>query len=162
MRKYITLLFVLLTAIINCNGENNQKKSDRPNIILFLVDDLGWKDTGCYGSTFYETSNIDKLAAEGVRFTNAYSPHPVCGPSRVSILSGKFPLRLGNTGIAGNLPSSEITIAEKVKEAGYSTFFAGKWHVGMTKGRNPLNQGFDYAVGLNTEGYSRKKTNDPF
>lgn len=149
--KYLRFVAVtcFLIILLACKPSEQKKY---PNIILIVVDDLGWKDTGCYGSTFYETPSIDKLASEGVRFTKAYSPHPVCGPSRASILSGKFPLRIGNTGVAGNLLASENTIAEAMKEVGYSTFFAGKWHVGMTEGRSPMEQGFDYAVGVNSQG----------
>ena len=69
----------------------------KPNIIFILIDDMGWKDLGCYGSTFYETPNIDKLAKEGIRFTDAYAACPVCSPTRASILSGKYPANVGVT-----------------------------------------------------------------
>ena len=134
----------------------------RPNFVFFLIDDLGWRDTGCYGSTFYETPNIDKLAASGVRFTDAYAACPVCSPTRASIMTGKYPTRVDITDwIPGqqprnqpllsvvdrdNLALDEVTIAEALKEAGYTTFFAGKWHLGGT-GHLPEQQGFDINKG---------------
>jgi len=130
---------------------------ERKNIIFILVDDMGWRDLGCYGSDFYETPNIDKLAREGVRFTNAYSAHPVCSPTRSSIATGKYPARLHVTAyIPGKempyaklshpadwtkyLKMSEITYAEVLREHGYKTFHAGKWHLGEI---DPIYHGFD-------------------
>lgn len=124
----------------------------KPNVVFLLVDDLGWKDMGCYGSNYYETPSIDQLAKEGTRFTAAYSAHPVCGPSRAALLTGKFPISTGNTGVVGNLPLEEKNMAEVFEENGYTTYFTGKWHLGMTEGRNPGNQGFDYVVGVNHAG----------
>ncbi|HTT64249.1 MAG TPA: sulfatase [Bryobacteraceae bacterium] len=134
----------------------------RPNIIFFLLDDLGWRDFGCYGSRFYETPNIDRLASEGVRFTNAYAACPVCSPTRASILTGKYPARLHLTDwIPGRkqwptsklitpvfeqqLPLREITIAEALKPLGYRTASIGKWHLGG-QGFLPTDQGFDLNV----------------
>lgn len=130
---------------------------DRKNIIFILVDDMGWRDLECYGSDFYETPHIDKLAGEGVRFTNAYSAHPVCSPTRSSIATGKYPARLHITAyIPGKekpyakishpadwtkyLKMSEITYAEVLRENGYKTFHAGKWHMGQL---SPIYHGFD-------------------
>ena len=133
----------------------------RPNFVFFLIDDLGWKDLGCYGSTFYETPNIDRLAREGMRFTNAYAACPVCSPTRASIMTGKYPARLGITQWIGGpneptpyrhyLPLEEVTIAEVLKEAGYATGFVGKWHL-STRGEDrfkyyPDRQGFDVNIG---------------
>jgi arylsulfatase A-like enzyme len=142
-------------------------KPDTPvNILFILVDDLGWKDLKCYGSTFYETPNIDQLASEGILFTNAYSASPVCSPTRASIMTGKYPTRVGITDwIPGldpkdrtllgpedmhALPLEEITLAEALRREGYKTFFAGKWHLGG-EGYYPENQGFD----LNKGGHHR-------
>jgi len=134
----------------------------KPNFLFFLVDDLGWKDLGCYGSTFHDTPNLDKLAASGMRFTDAYAACPVCSPTRASIVTGKHPARLGITDwIPGQRPKNrkllappihnqlalkEVTIAEVLKEAGYRTFFAGKWHLGG-EGFFPEQQGFDINKG---------------
>ncbi|MHC4285066.1 MAG: twin-arginine translocation signal domain-containing protein [Planctomycetota bacterium] len=120
------------------------KGNKRVNFVFFLIDDLGWTDVGCYGSSFYETPNINRLASEGMRFTDAYAACPVCSPTRGSILAGKYPARLGITQWIGgsNKPTEyehymaleEVTIAEALKEAGYATGFVGKWHLG-NKGR---------------------------
>ena len=126
-----------------------------PNIVFILIDDLGWMDLSCYGSAFYETPAIDKLAKQGVRFTQAYCAHPRCVPSRFSIMSGKFPARGGVPGRNYNLPAREITIAEALKEAGYQTFFAGKWHLGKENKPEfpfPERQGFDINIGGSSAG----------
>ena len=133
----------------------------RPNFVFFLIDDMGWKDLSCYGSGFHETPNIDRLAAEGMRFTNAYASCPVCSPTRASIMTGKYPARLGITQWIGGanaptpyrhyLPLEEVTIAEALKDAGYATGFVGKWHL-STRGDDrqdyyPDRQGFDVNIG---------------
>jgi len=132
---------------------------NKPNIIMILLDDLGWRDLGCCGSTFYETPNLDRLAREGMRFTNAYAACPVCSPSRASIMTGKYPARLGLTNfIGGNakgklldapyihyLPLQEKTIAHTLKEGGYRTYHVGKWHLG-SRPYWPEHHGFDVNV----------------
>ena len=138
----------------------------KPNVVLIVVDDLGWMDLGCYGSSFYETPNLDAFAKTGVRFTCAYATCPVCSPTRVSIMTGRYPQRNGLTDYAGAaqpenwkrdsplLPAAyrevlaleETTIAEVFHEAGYATFFAGKWHLGGPE-FYPQHQGFDINVG---------------
>jgi arylsulfatase A-like enzyme len=142
----------------------------RPNFVFILVDDLGWTDLGSFGSSFYETPNIDRLASEGLRFTGAYAAAPVCSPTRASIMTGKYPARLGTTDYFGapqpddvdkhwtrdkplcpapyrdSLPLEEVTLAEALREAGYATFFAGKWHLGG-EGFSPEDQGFDVNKG---------------
>ena len=139
----------------------------KPNFVFFLVDDLGWADLACYGSTFYETPNLDKLAASGMRFTDAYAACPVCSPTRAAIVTGKYPARLNITdwipGSSGKnkkmitpqddhqLPLSETTIAEALKANGYKTFFAGKWHLGP-EGYFPEDQGFDINKGGHHKG----------
>jgi len=160
-RDFVKLLSagVLTVAMPGCSKLLDTKK---PNFVFFLVDDMGWMDTSCYGSSFYETPNIDKLASEGMRFTDAYAASPVCSPTRASILSGKHPARIGITNwIPGmdpinkkllepknqhQLPLEEITIAEAFKDAGYTTAFIGKWHLG-DKGYYPEDQGFDLNIG---------------
>lgn len=133
-----------------------------PNVVIFLVDDLGWADVGCYGSTFYDTPNIDKLAEQGMRFTNAYATCHVCSPSRASIMTGKYPARLKltdwltgriefpfqklkNAKIHQALPNEEITLAEALKREGYRTGQFGKWHLGENE-KGPLSQGFDVQI----------------
>ncbi|HYF33902.1 MAG TPA: sulfatase [Prosthecobacter sp.] len=157
--------------------------ADRPNIVFFLVDDLGQRDLGCYGSTFYETPNVDRLAAEGAQFTNAYAACPVCSPTRASIQTGRWPQRTSVTdyiGAAGpdtwnrntkllpaaysdRLAHGEITLAEMLKPAGYATFFAGKWHLGP-EGWWPENQGYDINMGGVDRGgpYGGKKYFSPY
>jgi arylsulfatase A-like enzyme len=129
--------------------------ADRPNIIFILADDLGWADLGCYGSKFYETPNLDALAKSGMRFTQAYAACCVCSPTRASIMTGKYPVRTGITDyIGGNrtkkmvpapnqdhLALEEVTIAEALREGGYTNFFAGKWHLGAGE-YSPNAQGF--------------------
>ena len=94
MRKFVNYSFIISIISISSFGQIISEKS---NIIFFLVDDLGWTDLSCYGSSFYETPNIDKLAEEGVKFTNAYSTCSVCSPSRASILTGKYPASINLT-----------------------------------------------------------------
>jgi arylsulfatase A-like enzyme len=116
----------------------------QPNVVFFLLDDLGVKDLGCYGSTFHESPRIDEMAAEGMRFTNAYSSHPVCGPSRTAIMSGRYPGRLGVTNIDGRIEGAGIPWPSVLKNAGYSTAFFGKWHMGDRQ--SVLRSGFDINV----------------
>jgi arylsulfatase A len=124
--------------------------SNRPNLVFILIDDLGWKDVGCYGSQFYQTPHVDRIAREGMRFTQAYAAAPVCSPSRASILTGRYPARVHVTGIvpgqAEGLASEEITIAERLKTLGYATCHVGKWHLGRP-GMYPEDQGFDINIG---------------
>ncbi|MHC4736738.1 MAG: sulfatase, partial [Planctomycetota bacterium] len=145
------------------------KRSGRqPNFVFFLIDDMGFKDIGCNGSTFYETPNIDKLAKDGMRFTDAYAACPVCSPTRASIMTGKYPVRLNLTDyLVGRrrgklippeyihqMPLEEVTIAESLKEAGYATCFIGKWHLG-DKPYWPEHQGFDINIGGTRSGMPR-------
>jgi arylsulfatase A-like enzyme len=150
------------------------KVTAKPNIVFFLIDDMGWMDVGFNGSTFYETPNIDKLAKDGMQFTNAYAACPVCSPTRASIMAGKYPAGMKTTDWFGapqpeeaaknknwsnkkllpasyieNLALEEVTIAEALKANGYKTFIAGKWHLGENEKYWPENQGFD----INKGGY---------
>jgi len=143
-------------------GTLGAAQANKPNVILILLDDLGWADLGCYGNRVIETPNIDRLAADGVRFTNAYAACPVCSPTRASILTGKYPARLHLTDwIPGRkqwphakllvpefeqqLPLKEITIAEALRPFGYQSASIGKWHLGAT-GFGPEQQGFQLNV----------------
>lgn len=162
--KYLALLALLL--IFKPAVTYSQS---RPNIIFFLVDDLGWSDISSYGSKYYETPNIDKLTKSGVKFSHAYASSTLCSPTRASILTGKNPARLHITHaipILGykriedgrgtplkdanyvmNLPLEEVTIAEALKSAGYATASIGKWHVSEEKPYFPQFQGFDINIG---------------
>ncbi len=152
IRLAAILAFISIPALLNAKA---------PNFVFLLVDDLGWADVGCNGSTFHNTPNIDALASSGERFTNAYAACPVCSPTRASILTGRHPVRVGITDwIPGqsrtgrfkqvndrdNLDLQERTIAEVLKANGYKTFFAGKWHLG-DEGHYPEDQGFDINIG---------------
>ena len=146
----------------------------RPNVVFIMADDLGWRDLGVYGSDFYETPNLDRLAARGMRFTNAYSASPLCSPTRASVLTGQYPGRIGMTAPHGHLPQVVMqaaqsptaephyratsnmsvsrlaneyrTYAEDLRDAGYATAFLGKWHLGYDP-YIPENQGFEHVVG---------------
>jgi len=147
-------------------SKENKYNKPKPNFLFILADDLGWSQLGCYGSSFYETPHLDRLAQEGMRFTDAYAACPVCSPTRASIMTGQHPARLGITDwIPGDRPEDreligppihnqlaleEVTIAEALKQAGYATFFAGKWHLGG-EGYYPERQGFD----INKGGHER-------
>jgi arylsulfatase A-like enzyme len=136
-----------------------QKKQVQPNIIFLLVDDMGYADLGCFGSSFYETPNIDALAKQGMKFMNTYTAASICSPTRGSIMTGRYPVRTGVTDwIPGQkvnntkliqpktallLADKEVTFAEILKKQGYATFYAGKWHLGDKSTSDPLTQGFD-------------------
>ena len=158
--KNITFLLTILflTAIYSCSGPQQ-----KPNIVFFLVDDLGWADIEPNNpSTFYETPNLEALASSGMKFTNAYASCPVCSPTRASIMTGKSPARLHITDwIPGRDPQDqkligpkdlhqmaleEKTIAESLNEQGYVTCFVGKWHLGPEE-YYPEHQGFDFNYG---------------
>jgi arylsulfatase A-like enzyme len=119
-----------------------------PNVVIFLLDDLGYHDLGCQGASDLSTPNVDALARSGARFTNWYSNAPVCAPSRAALLTGRFPLRAGvpNNGVA--LPANETTIASALKARGYRTGIIGKWHLGSTPETDPNAHGFDYHFGF--------------
>ena len=140
----------------------------KPNFIVMLIDDYGWRDSSCYGSTYYETPNLDALARDGMRFTNAYAACPVCSPTRASIMTGKYPARLRLTDwIPGRkqwptarvltpefeqqLPLGEVTIAELLAPAGYVSASIGKWHLGGP-GNLPTEQGFGLNYGGTDKG----------
>mgnify|MGYP003684125619 FL=1 len=153
--------------------------AEQPNVVVFLVDDLGYMDIGANNpNCFYETPNIDRLAKTGMRFTNGYAANPVCSPTRYSLMTGKYPTRVMATNFFSGKRSGkfnpaplhdrmdldEITLAEILKKKGYGTFFAGKWHLGPTKEFWPKAQGFDINMGGWAKGgpYTGKKYFSPF
>ena len=128
----------------------------QPNVVIIYADDLGYGDLGCYGSPVIRTPNLDRMAAEGLRFTDFYSGAEVCTPSRTALMTGRYPLRSGMAAdrrvlfpnSKGGLPASEITLAESLKTVGYATAHVGKWHLGIHPGSRPQDQGFDDSFGL--------------
>lgn len=161
----------LATIALACAGEPpSEPPAEPPNIVFLLVDDLGAMDVGAFNpGTFYETPNIDRLAAGGVRFTRGYAANPVCSPTRFSIMTGRYPTRVGATNyFAGRreesfapaplndrMPLEEYTLAEALRDGGYRTAFLGKWHLGPTEEFWPLAQGFDVNVGGHRGGMPR-------
>lgn len=155
------ILYCTLSVFVLVSCQNNKKESipASPNIILFLADDMGYADLGCYGSNI-RTPHINELAEKGLRFTNFYAAAPNCSPSRAAILTGRFSARVGiYSYIPGwadhvmHLKDEEITIAELLKQKGYQTAHFGKWHLGCLPQDSSLNQpqpadqGFDYSLG---------------
>ncbi len=148
--------FALLFSIFNsCNSTSESAK--KPNIILILVDDLGYGDLGCYGSKVNLTPHIDQLAKEGMKFTDFHSNGPMCTPTRASLLTGMYQNRLGEmfegplsgkTQYDKGMPLKVVTIAEVLQDAGYRTGMFGKWHLGYQPPFLPTNQGFDEFRGL--------------
>ena len=165
----LQLAFILLVMLAPERLAGGETGSPQRSIVLFLIDDLGWRDLGCQGSTFYRTPNIDRLAAEGVRFTDAYSACAVCSPTRAAILTGKYPARLLLTDWLPSgrwdpkaklregrflraLPVEEVTLAEALRDAGYRTASVGKWHLGSEPFSLPEHHGFDVNVAGNAHG----------
>ena len=122
----------------------------RPNVVLFLADDLGCHDLGAWGATDLKTPNIDALAAGGTRFTNWYAAAPVCAPSRAALLTGRYPIRAGVPDNGPALGPTEKTVATLLKTAGYSTGLFGKWHLGSTTDTDPNAHGFDRFYGFHS------------
>lgn len=145
-------LLILLLVLLQATGSG----AETPNIVLIVADDLGYGDLACYGSTRHETPHLDRLAATGLRFTDFHSGGAMCSPTRASILTGHYPQRFGRQFdgalSAGNpesgLPLAAVTIAERLREAGYTTACFGKWHLGYEAPLLPTYQGFDVFRGL--------------
>ena len=165
----VLLLPLLFASCVAPQKVEGKRVPDQPNILFIVIDDLGWTDFGCQGSGYYETPNIDRLAAEGIRFTDAYSCGPNCSPSRAALLTGNYPTRTGVTTVLNkkvyefalkehprrkSLAASETTFAEVLGDSGYATISLGKWHLGKEKdGEDPLGQGFDENVGGTHQGH---------
>ena len=142
-------LLVLLASIASFLSA-----ADRPpNIVIIFIDDMGYADIGPFGAKGYPTPNLDRMAVEGRRFTNFHVPQPVCSASRAGLLTGCYPNRIGIHGALGpaakhGIADSEMTLAELVKQKGYATGMAGKWHLGTPKPFLPTHHGFDEYFGL--------------
>lgn len=177
MNPFRSLSLCLFLAVVSSFTRAGEAPRP-PNVILFLVDDLGWRDLGVYGSTFYETPHLDRFARENVRFTQAYSACHVCSPTRASIMTGKYPARLQltdwlpgrreypsqrfkNAKILQHLPFEEITVAEALKEHGYATGHFGKWHLGEDPS-GPLQHGFDVQIPRWSKGWPNAGYHAPF
>jgi arylsulfatase A-like enzyme len=157
MRRNVLALLAACGLVLSASAEPR-----RPNVVLILADDLGWADLGCYGSKYHKTPNLDRLAAQGLRFTDAYAAAPVCSPSRAAILTGLYPARLNLTDwlpgrpdrpdqkllrpkIATEIPKNVNTLPEILSAAGYTCGHVGKWHLGG-KGASPTDRGFDINI----------------
>ncbi len=169
----LRIVIALLLGLVAAGPAWAEAPEPKPNFIFILIDDLGWKDLGCQGSTFYETPHCDKLAAQGMRFTNAYAACPVCSPTRASIMTGKYPARLHLTDwLPGRpdrpdqkmlrpkfqqfLPLDEVTVAKALKPLGYTSASIGKWHLGG-KPYFPEKHGFDVNIGGTDRGKVRRE-----
>ena len=169
LSSFLSILFLVSGSIF----------AKEPNMVVFLVDDLGYMDIGANNpDCFYETPNIDRLADSGMRFTDGYAANPVCSPTRYSLMTGKYPTRVQATNffsgkrsgkfnpapLVDDMAAEEITIAEALKTKGYTTFFAGKWHLGHSEELYPQGQGFDINIGGWARGgpYTGKKYFAPF
>ena len=156
-------LILLFIALITSGGVLHA--ADRPNIILIFIDDLGWKDIGCYGNELIDTPRIDQLAKEGLRFTDFYAAGAVCSPTRCALQTGQNQARIGITAhIPGHwrpfervitpqttmaLPLETVTVAEALRASGYATGYIGKWHLGRDPRFQPQFQGYDFAAVIN-------------
>ncbi len=164
MRPRLTRTLAVFATLGSLCGALAEER--KPNVLFILADDLGWRDLSVEGSPFYESPHIDRIANEGTRFTQGYATCQVCSPSRASLMTGKYPARVDISNYIGaperedwkrntkllppayarSLPHDETTLAEAFKDAGYKTFFAGKWHLGG-EGSFPEDHGFDINVG---------------
>ena len=171
--KSFTVFATVIILVYACGlATNAESPANRPNLIIFLVDDMGWMDSTVYGSQYYDTPNMERLARRSMVFTDAYAANPLCSPTRASIMTGKYPARVGITSAVGHrppqprdaprypesgspgqkvllpesrrfLPPEEYTIAEALRDAGYRTAHLGKWHLGLEPQHWPEEQGFE-------------------
>ena len=147
--KFVFIFCMILMASVGFS----QTKEQTPNIVLVLMDDLGYGDLSCYGALDFRTPNIDQIALDGIRFTNYLTPQAVCSASRAALLTGCYANRVGMAGALGprsetGLAHSEVTIAEMMKQKNYATAIIGKWHLGDNQAFLPLSQGFDEYLGI--------------
>ena len=160
----VTRIQILLSVVLSVLPAFSGYTQQTPNIIVIMVDDMGWTGLSSYGSDLHQTPHIDQLAADGMKFNQAYASAPVCTPTRAAFMTGKSPAQLNMTiwheasgqpptnrplippVVEGNLPHSEVTIAEVLRDAGYRTGHVGKWHLGEAS-HYPETQGFDFSFG---------------
>lgn len=151
----IAPVFTAVFLIVSLQGVEAVAGPSPPNLVVIMADDLGYADLGCYGSTVHRTPHIDRLAREGVRFTDFYVTTSVCTPTRAALLTGRFPRRCNSPGVLWpttldkSLPAEEITLAEILQENGYATHLSGKWHLGHGRSEHlPTGHGFDSWYGM--------------
>ena len=168
IRWTVSTLLLLLPIVFA--GTMSLSAAPTPNFVIIFCDDLGYGDLGCYGHPSIRTPNVDRMAAEGVRFTDFYSTAEVCTPSRAALMTGRYPVRTGLCGdkrrvfhanASGGIPAAETTLAEALKERGYATACIGKWHLGNRPEYNPTLHGFDYFFGLPHSNDMNPTTNAP-
>jgi arylsulfatase A-like enzyme len=155
MRNHLTAILLALLLLAGACKSNPKDATEisKPNIVMIYCDDLGYGDLGCFGNSVIRTPNIDRLASEGMKFTEFYSASPVCSPSRAALLTGRIPQRMGINSVFfpksyTRMPVEEITIADLLKEQGYATGIVGKWHLGHRHEFLPLQRGFDEYFGI--------------
>jgi len=153
LRALALCSWIMAMATVALGANARPEPSDTPNFIIVFCDDQGYQDLGCFGSPDIKTPNVDRLAAEGMRFTDFYSAYCVCSASRASLLTGSYQPRISMRGVLGphtntGLHPDEVTIADMLKTKGYATMCVGKWHVGDTPETLPAAQGFDHYFGL--------------
>jgi len=149
MRTFMPCLCLLLAAPLFAATD----RTSTPNLVIIFCDDLGYADIGCFGAKGYKTPNLDRMAREGIRLTRFYDAQPVCSASRVALMTGCYPSRVGIQGALGpnakiGINSNEVTFAEMVKQRGYATAIYGKWHLGCQTQFLPTHHGFDEYFGL--------------
>jgi len=172
-RTFFLIGYCYLILFGTANNWAYAQTADKPNIVFILADDLGWTDLGCFGSKYYQTPNIDRLAQQGMKFTNAYSNGPNCAPTRACLMSGRYTPRHGIYTVGSSargkekfrklvpvknktvLSSSVVTIAERLQSAGYYTAHMGKWHLGNPPEAGPKEQGFNVNIGGDQRGSPR-------
>ncbi len=156
IRKFSFVIVLALVSQFFVGDLSAQSRSDRPNIVVIMVDDLGYGDLSSYGATDLKSPHIDKLMSDGIRLNNFYANCPVCSPTRASLLSGRFPEMVGVPGVIrtfakdnwGYLNPKTKLLPEMLNKTGYNTGMVGKWHLGLEKENHPLNKGFDYFKGF--------------
>ncbi|MCT4646838.1 MAG: sulfatase [Carboxylicivirga sp.] len=158
MKNLLVIVFMVISAMANATTDRSKgNKTQKPNIIHILADDVGFDDLSCFGSKYILTPNLDQLANDGCKFTNFMAPHATCTPSRAALLTGRYAPRINNgegvdvlwpTSKTGMDPEQEISIARLLKKQGYSSAIIGKWHLGHLPQFLPLAHGFDYFFGI--------------
>ncbi len=170
MNSYYSFLFVIVLGLIQSVG---QAQSDKPNVIFILADDLGYGELGCFGNSFNETPNLDQLAMDGTRFTQAYASAPVCSPYRAAFMTGQYPVRIGindylRSWTASPLDTAHYTLAEALRSNGYHTGIIGKWHLtGYLAADAPVEigpalHGFEEVISSETTGIANGSYFHPY